>query len=490
MFKSALRGSVVFAIPLFAARIASILLLPIYTRYLSTADYGILELLDLTLFVYSNLFGLQQSSAVFYYLSKEPKSASRVLSTAFAGTLLLGAISCTLGIAAAPWISIAIFQSPQYSFALRLYFVSMAFSLFLEAGMTRVRAEEKLGIWNAAQLVRMGIQAALAVVFLAGLRLGYFSILWASLIATAVVGIWLAAGFYRRNAVVFDTKLFYGMIRYSLPLSMGSIAMLFIHYGDRFFLQRFVSLDQIGIYALAYKIGMLTYMVHTPFVTYWSQAMYTLKSEADGKALYVQLTTYLILALTAVGALIVAFNRPILAILSAPAFHSSAVYIPYITLAYIIRSIGDHLRTVFYTEARTGTSTKVTFVGAVTCLIGYSTLIPRFGVWGAVIATLIAFTIMGIYCFVEAQKVSYHRFEYGRLLKIAVAALAVCVPAMWTHLPHFWAQCGASAAYMLLMPAVLYMTGFVTAKEKITLRAFAVNALKIPARWQVTGSGT
>ena len=40
------------------------------------------------------------------------------------------------------------------------------------------------------------------------------------------------------------------------PIGLGGVAMLVIHYGDRFFLQRSASLADVGIYSLAYKLGM------------------------------------------------------------------------------------------------------------------------------------------------------------------------------------------------------------------------------------------
>ena len=382
MFQTIFRRSAAFSIPLLVGRVLSILLLPIYTRYLSVSDYGVLELLELTLFVYANLFSLQQSSGVFYYLSKDPKDAPRVLSTAFVGTAMIGVLAGGAGMLAAPYISRLVFQSAQYALALQLYFISMAFGLLAEAGQTQLRAGDNMVGWNMAQMMRIVVQAVVAILLLVCFQKGYYSILWGSLAASAAVGLWIPWRFYRRNPLTFDGRLFLAMFRYSLPLSVGAVAMLFIHYGDRFFLQRFVTLREIGIYALAYKIGMLSYMVHTPFVTYWSLEMYKVNNEADGKRLYVQIFTYLVLALSIAGALIVIFNRPIIALLTAPAYHDAVRYIPWITLAYVIRSIGDHLRTVFFTEKRTGMSTQVTILGAATCLAGYSILIPRFNLWG------------------------------------------------------------------------------------------------------------
>ena len=68
-------------------------LLPIYTRYLSPADYGVLELLDLTSFVLGSLLGGRLGDALcfFYAEAATPESRDTVVTTAFLSALVMGA---------------------------------------------------------------------------------------------------------------------------------------------------------------------------------------------------------------------------------------------------------------------------------------------------------------------------------------------------------------------------------------------------------------
>ena len=64
-----LKSTGLYSIAVFAGRMASFILLPIYTRYLSPADYGVMELLDLTGSVLTILIGMRFGQSLFYFCS-------------------------------------------------------------------------------------------------------------------------------------------------------------------------------------------------------------------------------------------------------------------------------------------------------------------------------------------------------------------------------------------------------------------------------------
>jgi O-antigen/teichoic acid export membrane protein len=57
-------------------------------------------------------------------------------------------------------------------------------------------------------------------------------------------------------------------------------------------------------------------------------------------------------------------------------------------------------------------------------VVAYAVLIPRFKAAGAAWATLIGFTVILLYGFWQAQRLRAFPFEYGRLARIALLALA------------------------------------------------------------------
>jgi O-antigen/teichoic acid export membrane protein len=480
MFQTIVKKSAAFSVQMLALRFLGIALLPLYTRMLTPSDYGILELLDLTLSFFTTLFGAQLSSALYYqYASAKEHERGRVLSTALIGSLLVGISAAGIGVASSTWIGRAVFRSDAYTAALRLYFVTLAFNIFVETGFGQLRAVERIRAWNMRAIVRAVILAILNIAFLVYWRLGYYSILWSSLLTNALVAVWMAWDFYKDSPIVLDLTIFRKMARYSAPLGVAGVAMLFIHYGDRFFLQRSVSLAEVGMYALAYKIGMtLTSSIHGPFVSYWSMEMFHVAQREDGDSYYARVFTYLVLVLAVGGTLIVVFSQPAIEILAAPAYWPAAAYVPWLTFAYVVRSLGDHLRTPLLTEAKTGLNTKVTIAGFIVTITAYAILIPRYRVWGAVAATVIAFVTMFGYSFLASQRVRRYPFEYGRLAKLCIVLAVCCLPPTLAHLDRFLAQMILGTVCAAAIPAGLYLTRFFTESEREAIQRTTESALR------------
>ena len=67
--KEIVRGTSIYSIAILASRATAFVLLPVYTRYLTPEDYGVLELLELTSFVFSGVIGLKIGESLFYHYS-------------------------------------------------------------------------------------------------------------------------------------------------------------------------------------------------------------------------------------------------------------------------------------------------------------------------------------------------------------------------------------------------------------------------------------
>lgn len=117
--------------------------------------------------------------------------------------------------------------------------------------------------------------------------------------------------------------------------------------------------------------------------------------------------------------------------MAGPAFGSAAKYIPWVALAYVIRTVGSHFRSAFLLEGKTQKDAAIVWLSALVCLAAYAVLIPRFLLWGAVEATGIAFTFMFVAGLWQAQRVRHFDFEYKRMALTLVAAVPVAIL-------HFW----------------------------------------------------
>jgi len=462
-----LRHGSMYAVSVVLSKLASMCLLPVYTRYLSPTDYGIMELLELTSFIVITLIGINLSDAVFCYYAEAQTAAERnlVISTALIGAAAVSCIAALLGLCAARTLSRIVFGAPDWARFFRITFITIAFSLPQEIGLAYLRARSQSSTVAAFQIGRLLITIVLNLLFLIHFSLGIVSVLYSALISSAVSVVLLTVVLYRNERVLFQWTLFWKLFRFALPLGLAGLAMLCVNFGDRAFLVRWVSLSDIGIYSLAYKLGMLVSYVQLPFSMYWNAEMYSVVKERGGTALYARVCTYFLFALTAAALALSIFARPLLVLLAAPSFAAAAQYVPAVAFAYVLRGLGDYFRNVFSLEKRPSMNLAVLFVGAFVCLSGYAVLIPAFRMWGAVIATQLSFAAMAVAAFISGQKVRPFRFEFGRIARLLLSATLCWMALQTVHPRSISASVLTGAVAFAAWPVVLYCWRFFNARE-------------------------
>ena len=430
VFGTIAKQSATYGVATAVERGASILLLPVYTRYLSPADYGVLELLATTITITQLLVGLRLQEALFYFYSKagDEESRQRAVTTTLGGALLLSIVIALAAVFASEPLSELVFQTPDYGGMFTLALAGLALNLPAEAGFAYLRAIDAARRFTVMTTFRLAVSAGVAVSTLVFWNFGVWALLWGNFAGAAATAAYMAGLILFRMKPRFDLRLFLAQAAFSAPISLAGIGMLFLHYGDRYFLQRSVTLAAIGVYALAYKIGMIVSFVHGPFVRHWTAQMYGIVERPDGDEVYVRVMTYLMFVLTLTAVALSLFSRPILTIMAPPEYHGAAAFVPWLGLAYVVRGFGDQVKSVFNIHRRTGYHLPVA-AGAVAAVgVAYATLIPRFGVPGAVASTVIGFAVFAALAYSFAQRVHRYRFETWRLVKIlATAAFVVAL---------------------------------------------------------------
>jgi O-antigen/teichoic acid export membrane protein len=419
-----LRHSSIYGIGVMVQKMGSIVMLPIYTRYLSPSDYGLIELLDLSVTVLGMIFGAQFSAALFYHYFKAetPKARGTVVTTTLIGSAVLGALGGGLGILLAGRVSVLVFHTPAYAAYLRILFLQFIFSLPLESCFCWLRTINRADLFVLLSICRLVLSAALNTIFLVGFRLAVTGFLTGSLIATAVLAVAMVFLCLHRTSLAFDFILLQRLFRYSLALSIAGAALFIMNFADRFFLQRFTTLADIGLYSLAYRIAMLISYLHSSFHTYWSAQMYDLAQRKAYAMYFSRVFTYLFLTLSTASVVISLCSGIALHILATPAFFAARRLVPILLLAYFLRAVGDYFRCVLYIENQPGRDAQLNWLGAGLCLLGYAVLIPGLKVWGAAVATVLAFALVAVVGFIWARRLQPFVLEWRRLAAISSAA--------------------------------------------------------------------
>jgi O-antigen/teichoic acid export membrane protein len=480
VYRTILKSSGVYGAGIIAQRIASVILLPVYTRYLTPRDYGTLELLDVSLSVFGILAGSCFTNALFYFYSKAAAGKERnvVISTALLAAAGFGIGGGLAGIASAPWLSRLVFQDVHHTLLFRILFVSYAWGLPLEMGFACLRAFDQPVRYSVASLARLLLAVAASVIFLVPLGMGVTGVLCGTAVSSFLAAAGLVFYCFKRCGLVFNGRLFAAQFLYAAPTALVGASLFVLHFGDRFFLQRFTSLAQVGIYSTAYKIGMaITYAV-TAFNTYWNAKMYEYLAREDGEHIYARLFTYLMAVITFAALAVSLYARPALTVLTTPGYYEAARYVPWIALAYVVRTGGDFFRGLFYVDNRTAMDAGVNVLGALACLSAYAVLIPRWQLWGAIGATTIGFTTVGAlswYCVIRRRR--NLALDWIRVAGILGAAFLVMAAVSYVPASHWPAQAALGTLGLLVYAALLFRIALSRAERarvmELTLRLAA-----------------
>lgn len=445
------RHTAVYLAGILIGRAVSFLMLPFYTRYLTPADYGIMQLLEMTLDIIAIVAGTRIASGIhrYYYKARADDERGSVLSTAFVLMgVSFGVFGTITGLLAVP-LTRLVLGDARHADLMRI--ASVTFGLMslqiVPAAILQLRRRSVL--ITAITTSRLVIQLVLNIVFLGVVGLGVESVFVSSLVASVVTGVWQVVAVRSDIRHRVSGTAARSLLTYGLPLVGTQFAAFFITYGDRYFLRASADVTAVGLYSLAYQFGFIVASVgYLPFSMIWEPTRFQIALMPDRDRQYSQAFTFMnvILLVAAVGASL--FVRDFIMVMSDPAYHSAYQIVPVILAAYVLQSWAYFLEVGILVRERTGYVTLANYAAALTALVGYTVLVPRWLGWGAAIATLLAFGVRHIVTYVIAQLLLPIRYDWAPVWRLVLLSTAFILAGVL--LPH--PGIGAS----LLMRAVLF----------------------------------
>ena len=452
------------------------LMIPFYTHFLVPADYGLLELLDLTTFVIGSVVGLGLNAAIFrfYYEQQTETLRHEVISTALLFGISLAAFLYVILFVSSPGISSAVFKTDRYSSYLRLAFVVLCFDTVGELALSYLRSKQQSLRVTFFALARVSMGLTLNVYFIGFLGLGVLGILYSGLIAGGMITTVLVALALREVGFRFSAHRLTAMLRYGVPLIPVTLGSFVLNYADRFFLQRYTNLGEVGVYSLGYKFGMVsTALIVTPFVQFWAAYMYEVVERRDGRELIARLQVYFTLVLITFTLTLSLLSGELLRMLSPPEYWGAARVVPIVGLAYIFMGLSHFFRVGLYYTKQTK---YLGYVVGGSALLNFPlnlTLIPRFGAMGAALATLFSFAILALAILGASHRVLPIQYQYVRLFKLIFAGTIVYGAAELIRPEALVPAVAIDLLFLATFPGVLFALAFYEEAELKTMREIA-----------------
>jgi O-antigen/teichoic acid export membrane protein len=414
-------------------RAISFLMIPFYAGHLSTAEYGVLSLVELATTITAILFGLQsigQTLTRVYYDQHDDSARREVASTALvaciAGAVVVALLACVF---ARP-VALAI-NLPDQVALLRVSFGAMAFATIAEFLLVYQRMKARARFYLAYSMVTLFANLALNIWFIGFLHLGVWGFVASKLAVTGLSCVFLLAATQREIGFAPATRHAAALWRFGAPLALSGVCYFTIHFSDRLFLAH-VSRADVGVYSLAYQFAMLlSVLVGDSFGKSWNVSIYKFAEDDGWQDRFARIGGWLVFVLAAGAMGIALFGRDTISLMAPPAYVPPALLLPTLVLAYFLREIGDFFRNMLLIDIGSGLVGRIALAGAAVNLGLNFWLIsgpPALGIWGAAIATLLTWALYCGVCWLAAWRT--HRVAFGvsppaRLLALgAVVMLA------------------------------------------------------------------
>jgi len=388
----------IYALGTLLAKGVGFIMLPVYTRVLTTADYGILEILSLSTDILGMLVGLGVRQAVmrYYYQYDNDQDRNGVISTASLLLLLTFGLTAFVGLAFSVQLTDLLLGPDQPNHYVQLAVIAFALGALGDIPGVYLQARQQSKIFVAASTARLILALSLNIVLVVFLHLGVVGIFMSTIISSIVIGGYMIWQMLCQTGIRFVNARARELILFGAPLMVWQVGSFVLHFSDRYFLRYERTLSDVGLYALAYKLAMLlgTFIIG-PFRDIWiAKSLEIARREGPaGNPILASIMRHYNMVLVGVGLGIALFSTDVIHLMLGAQFAAASETVPLLVVAVVFFGYRQISQTGAMIAGRSGLIAWSTTIAAGGAVILNMLLIPPYGAMGAAIATAGAFLL-------------------------------------------------------------------------------------------------
>ena len=391
MLKSFFKNNLIYTTGSVLTGGIAIFLLPFYTRYLSPAEYGVIDLFMVIGAIVNLTIALEISQGIarYYQDAKNDKEKKEYTSSAFWFTVLVYLLFFFFSFVFRDTFTFWLLHdgSKKNIFLLAVFAITTNGIFYFTQNQLKWEIKPKKSI--IVMTVYFFLLASVSVYLLVARGLKVESIFIGQITGNIIA--FLVAIFYSRKSYgfIFCTSKFKEMVSYSAPLVLSSIGVFVAIYIDRIAIKDLLGLEELGIYGVAYRFAAVAGLVMIGFQQSLTPLIFkNYKKKKTPSDIAKIFNVFIIFALIVIVASIL-FAKEIVVVFTSAAFYSSASLITILIMAVFFSNMY-----IFAPGMSLAKKTKliaiIAICAAILNIILNYTLIPVIGLRGAAYATLIS----------------------------------------------------------------------------------------------------
>lgn len=403
------------------SKLMGFIMLPLYTRWLSPSDYGVVDTINVYTLLLINVIALDVSDAIFVFPSNATtEKITKYYSTGFLFQIL-GSLFCAI-----IFYILSFYPSDSTFFQyIWLVYGCLITSLFQKYSQDFCRGINKMSVFSFT-----GIIQSISIALFSFLLIPQWNI-WGYVMAMIIANIitFLFTFFYSHSYKYLSVKQFRiaelkEMLHYSIPIIPSSILWWFVTGINRPLLEQYTGVFFIGLLAVANKFTSIMSMTYNLFQQAWMVTVLEEFKKEDFSNYFTQMYRNIIILQTFVCFIIIIFSKTIVQFITTEEYYEAWKFIPLISIGVIFSNTSNFIGTLFSASRKSIYIFYTAIISGGSAFLLNFLLIPSFGLWGACIALVLSQVIGALTRIQYAKK--FVTFNNNIFLMGQISILIIC----------------------------------------------------------------
>ena len=413
-------------------RLASFLLLPLFTNIFSNDEYGIITLIYVFIGFFTVVMHLGLDAALLKYYKNDDSNKKLYVTNTYVPVLIINIIFFTFCFLLSDYLAYPLIGIND-SFIFLMVMLILFFDVLWSMPMVMLRIDNKPIQFICYNLINVLSNLFCIYLFVTIYKMGVWGVVLSGLVSSGLLFIITLFPIIKNLSLkLIDKDILKKVTQFGFPLVFAGIFSMTLELSDRYIIKELLDTDYVGLYNAGYKLGMLMLLIIMAFNMAWQP--FFLNKENQNKELISSISNSMFLFFSLICFFIICFGEPLASIkvfgysFIGEDFIDGMSIFPWICAGYLFHGAYILQLPGAYITNNTIAIAKIRGAGALTNVALNFILIPVLGIHGAAIATFIAFALISVLLFIYNKKIyllQYDTYSIGWLVGILVALIGI-----------------------------------------------------------------
>lgn len=405
-------NSLIFAIGNLGSKVIAFVLVPLYTYYLTTEQYGTVDVIISTSSMLLPIVSLSIFDAVLRFVMDKKLNRSTILTN----SIFISSLGFIVLITSYPIIKKV--SDVGYINFLFIILVLQSYQIIFSQYARGIGLTKVFAFNGVLQTFCTGI---FNIIFLVYFELGVAGYFFALIISYSISILYLiikTQAFKIIKISEIDKGIITLMLKYSIPLIPHSLMWWLINASSRFFISYFLGLTTNGLFAVASKIPALVTIMSQIFSQAWHlSAIEEFDSKNNDKfysSVFAHLSSFMYL-----GSLVLIIAlKPMFFYLFSEDYFVAWMAVPFLLMGAVFSAFSDFIGSIYVASKKTSRLFKTSLMGGGISIVLNFLLIPTFGLIGAGITSLFSFMVIFINRYLDTRHIIDIKISWKHLMSL------------------------------------------------------------------------